>query len=284
MSGTLLTPSTVGEAVAARRDHPRAQVIAGGTDIVADLNRGRPPTGLISLMSLAELRGVQFHDGQWRLGAMATIAQLRGHAELSSPANALGQATRSLGSRQIRNRATLGGNICGSGSQRTLIPVLLAHDASVDVVGSDGPRSVALADMLASDGPRLGAEEILTAVRFTPSPGPQRFYRIGPRNAVCYATASVTLVVDEPNRCIRLALGSVAPTAVRAPAAEAIANEGVDWQRRIVDDRLAAAFGAAATLAADPVSDLSASAEYRRHAIAVMARRALRHIFEEDPE
>lgn len=284
MSGTLLTPSTVGEAVAARRDHPDAQVIAGGTDIVADLNRGRPPTGLVSLRALAELRGVQFHDGQWRLGAMATIAQLRGHAELSSSATALGQATRSLGSRQIRNRATLGGNICGSGSQRTLIPVLLAHDASVDVVGSDGPRSVALADMLASDEPRLGADEILTAVRFTPSSGPQRFYRIGPRNAVCYATASVTLLVDEPNRCIRLALGSVAPTAVRAWAAEAIANEGVDWQRRTVDDRLAAAFGAAAALAADPVSDLAASAEYRRHAIAVMARRALRHIFEEDPE
>lgn len=282
MSGTLLTPRTIGEAVAARRDHPRAQVIAGGTDIVADLNRGVPATGLVSLRAVAELRGVDLRDGQWRLGAMATVADVRANAELASAATALGQATRSLGSRQVRNRATVGGNICGGGPHRTLVPVLLAHDATVDMVGREGPRSVALADVLAPEGTCLVADEILTAVRFTPSTGPQLFYRVGPRNAVCYATASVTLVLDEPTHSVRLALGGVAPTAVRAPAAEAIGYEGVDWESRTVADDVAAAFGAAAARAADPVSDFVASADYRRHAVEVMARRALRHIFEGD--
>jgi CO/xanthine dehydrogenase FAD-binding subunit len=92
----------------------------------------------------------------------------------------------------------------------------------------------------------------------------------------------VTVVLDEPTRSVRVALGGVAPTAVRAPAAEAIGCEGVDWQGRTVSDDVAAAFGAAAAQSADPVSDFVASAEYRRHAVEVMARRALRHIFEEE--
>lgn len=282
MIGTLLTPRALADAVAARRDHPRAQLMAGGTDVVADLNRGLPATGLVSLRGIPELHGVDFHDGRWRLGAMTTIAEIQAHGDLAAAGTALGQATRSLGSRQIRNRATVGGNICGGGPQRTLIPVLLAQDASVDVVGPGGSRTAALPEVLAPQGCRLAAAELLTAVRFASSAGPQRFYRVGPRNAACYATASVTVVLDEPTRSVRVALGGVAPTAVRAPAAEAIGCEGVDWQGRTVSEDVAAAFGAAAAQSADPVSDFVASAEYRRHAVEVMARRALRHIFEEE--
>jgi len=282
MTGILLTPRSMAEAVAALRDHPRAQLIAGGTDVVADLNRGVPATGFVSLRGIAELRGVDLHDGRWQLGAMATIADLQANADLSSSGAALGQAARSLGSRQIRNRATVGGNISAGGAKRTLVPVLLAQDAAVDVVGPQGSRSIALADVLAPDGIRLAADEILTAVRFAPSIGPQRFYRVGPRNAVCYATASVAVVVDEPTRSVRVALGGAAPTAVRAPEAEAVGSQGIDWQSRTVSDDVAAAFGAAAAQAAEPISDFVASADYRRHAVAVMSRRALRHIFEED--
>lgn len=283
MAGLLLIPKTVDEAVAARRAHPRAQVIAGGTDVVADVNRGILPTGFVSLRRVAELHGISSADGQWRLGAMTTVAEVGANSEISSAATALGQAVRSLGSRQVRNRATVGGNICGGGPQRTLIPVLLAHDATIDVVGQNGPRNVALAEVLASEGTTLAADEILTAVRFTGSTGPQRFYRVGPRNAVCYATASVTVLVDEPTRSVRVALGGVSPTAVRAPTAETIGSEGLDWQGRTVDDDVAESFAAAAAAAAQPVSDFVASADYRRHAVTVMARRALRHIFEEEP-
>jgi len=284
MTGILLTPRALAEAVAMRRDHPEAQLIAGGTDVVADLNRGVTATGFVSLRGIAELRGVDLGDGQWRLGAMATIADLHANADLCAAGTAFGQAARSLGSRQIRNRATLGGNICGGGAQRTIVPVLLAQDAVVDMVGPDGSRSVALSGLLAPQGCRLAADEILTAVRFASSVGPQRFYRVGPRNAACYATASVAVVLDEPSQSVRLALGGVALTAVRASKAEAIGCAGVDWQSRTVADDVAAAFGAAAAQAADPVSDFVASADYRRHAVEVMARRALRHIFEEESQ
>lgn len=280
MSGALLVPGTLSDAIAARREHPRARVIAGGTDVVADLNRGSPPTGLISLRDLGDLRGIRFGNGRWRLGAMSTITEVFADAELAPPSSALGQAARSMGSRQIRNRATVGGNICGGGAQRTLIPILLAYDASVDIVGEQGPRTADLADVLAPDGTRLAADEILTAVHFTPVTGPQRFYRVGPRNAVCHATASVTVVLDEAARSVRVALGSVAPTAVRAPAAETLAREGIDWEQCRVSAELAEAFGVAAAEAAQPVSDVVASAAYRSHAVAVMARRALTHIFE----
>lgn len=280
MSGRLFSPETVGEVVAIRREHPSAQVIAGGTDIVANLNRGTAATGFVSLRALPELAEVCLDGGQWRLGAMATIADVRANAEISPPTSALGQATRSLGSRQIRNRATVGGNICGGGAQRTLIPVLLAQDATAELVGASGPRTVALEDVLAPQGSRLADDEILTAIRFDPIAGPQRFYRIGPRNAVCYATASVAVLIDEIRRSVRVALGGVAPTVVRAPAAETVGAKGVDWEHRTVDEDVAEAFGVAAAEATDPVSDLVASADYRRHAIAVMARRALRHIFE----
>ncbi len=284
MADTLLVPTTVAEAVAARRDHPRARVIAGGTDIVADLNRGTAPTGLVALRAVAGLRGIHSGAGQGRIGAMATVADVRANTDLAAATTALGQAARSLGSRQIRNQATVGGNICGGGPARTLIPVLLAYDADVDVAGTIGVRSTALTDILAPEGIRLAADEILTAVRFVPASGPQRYYRVGPRNAACYATASVTVVIDEPSRSVRLALGGVAPTAVRAPAAEAVGADGIDWPNHAVSDNLAAAFGAAAAQAAQPVSDLAASADYRRHAVEVMARRALRHIFDEEPE
>lgn len=283
MTGILLIPESLGEALTIRGDHPRAQIIAGGTDVVANLNRGQPATGFVSLRAIPELRGVQFSDGRWQLGAMTTIAELRSNTDLAPPASALRQATRSLGSRQVRNAATVGGNICGGGAVRTLIPILLAFDAEVDVVGTQGARTLALSDVLAPEGTRLGDDEILTAIRFRAVTGAQRYYRIGPRNAVCYATASVTVVLDETDRTVRVALGGVAPTAVRAPAAEIIGADGIDWQRRTVDADVALAFGAAAAAAADPVSDLTASADYRRHAVAVMARRALKHMFEEEP-
>lgn len=281
MTGILLTPGNLTDAVGALHRHPQTQLVAGGTDVVAELNRGRRPTGLISLRALPELVGISYAGGCWRVGAMTTIADIRANAGLAPSASALAQAARSFGSRQIRNRATVGGNICGGGSHRTLIPVLLAYDAAIEVVGPGGPRTERLPDLLASSGARSAVDEILTAVTFSPTSGPQRYYRIGPRNALCYATASVALVIDEPTQSVRIALGGVAVTAVRAPAAEALAGEGIDWQRRSVDAELAEAFGAIAAQAAQPVSDLVASAQYRRHAVEVMARRALKHVFEE---
>lgn len=171
MTGTLLTPRTLAEAVAARRMNPRARPIAGGTDVVAEMNRGAPVTGFISLRELPELRGMRHGDGQWRLGSMSTIAEIRANLDLAPAGSALGQACRSLGSRQVRNRATVGGNICGGGPQRTLIPVLLAYDAVVEVVGVQGRRRVPLSEVLEPGAPASPGTKSSPPCASHPPPG-----------------------------------------------------------------------------------------------------------------
>lgn len=281
MTTYLLTPSTVAEAVAARATAPAARVLAGGTDLVPDVVRGQDPTGYISLRAIPGLTGVTAADTVIRMGALTTVAELKSSAVIAARAPVLQRAARSLGSRQVRNRATVGGNVCAGGHQRSLVPALLALDASVEIAGPSGTRSADLAGVLTTTGPGLAPDEILTAIAFDAVAGPQAYFKIGQRNAVCYATAAVALVIDEPGRQVRLALGGVNPVPVRAREAEAVAAAGIDWSTRTVPDDVARAFGAAAAAAAGPVPDHVATPEYRRHAVEVMARRALAHAFEE---
>lgn len=282
MSAPLLIPSSIEEAVAARRESPDATVLAGGTHVLPTVDRLAGPGQLISLSRIDSLRGVTSEGGRWTIGGMTTVADLRTAPGVAAALPALAMACRSLGSRQVRNRATVGGNICAGGSQRSLVPVLLALDATVDLAGAGGTQTRPLSEVLAEEGSGVGPDEILTGVSFDAPSGHQVFYRIGPRNAVCWATAAVALVVDEPSRTVRLALGGVAPTSIRAAEAEATAQSGIDWDARTVPADVAVSFGEAAAAAANPITDAVATAEYRRHAIAVMARRSLESLFNEE--
>ncbi|MFN8124998.1 MAG: FAD binding domain-containing protein [Candidatus Nanopelagicales bacterium] len=278
----LYSPTTVAEAVSARQQAPEAVFLAGGTELIADQNRGVDPKGYISLRGIAGLTGIDVSADRVSIGALTTIAELKRSAALADGAAVLTKAARSLGSRQVRNRATVGGNIGAGGPERTLIPALLVLDAQVDIEGAGGRRTAALADIITPDGTELAPDEILTTVHLAPVRGPQSYFRIGARNAVCFATVALALVVDEDTRSLCLGLGGVAPTAVRAATAESLADR-VDWDSRTVSADVAQAFGAAAADDSSPVSDPVATAEYRRHATGVMARRALQHAFEEDP-
>lgn len=273
----LSRPSTVTEVLAALAANTRAVIVGGGTDVLADQNRGRDPQGYVVLRGVAGLRGTERQGDTLGLGSMTTVADLLSDPDIAEGASVLRQAARSMASRQVRERATVGGNICAGGGDRTLVPALLALDASVDVVDPAGTRSLSLSDFAAYGL----STSIVTRVSITLSEGPQVYYRVGPRNAMCYATAAVALVVDEAQKQVRLALGGVAPTSVRATEAEAFAAEGIDWSSRSVSERLAEEFGRLAASATDPVTDPVASADYRRHAVSVMSRRALKHAFEE---
>lgn len=279
MTTLLSRPATVAEAVGALTSSPGAVIVGGGTEIIADQNRGRDPRGYVALRGIHDLAGVVRQVDRLHLGSMATVADLLDDPHVSEGASALRQAARCMASRQVRERATVGGNICAGGGDRTLVPALLALDADVELVGEAGARAVPLVDL---DGIDL-VNVVLTSVSLTLSSGPQIYYRVGPRNAMCYATAAVALVVDEDRRQVRLGLGGVAPRSIRVPEAEACAAGAIDWSMRSVSDDLAEEFGRLSAAATDPVSDAVASADYRRHAIAVMARRALKHAFEEDP-
>jgi CO/xanthine dehydrogenase FAD-binding subunit len=196
----------------------------------------------------------------------------------------LRKAARAFGTRQIRNRGTVGGNIASGLPDRTLLPCFLALNAMVRLRSMNGTRTIALRDFLI--GPRqtaLAPDEILVDVTVKSAKGFQDYTMVGPRNAQFYVTASVALVVDEASRSVRLALGNAAPTALRSPLAEAFAAKSIDWDKRNVRDSIAARFGEIAAANCNPPSDVTSGSAYRRHAVKVMARRLLERAFEEGP-
>ena len=279
MTGTslLARPTSVEEAREALAASPLAIVVAGGTEVVANQNRGRDPEGYVSLRDVRDLTHLQWDEERLRIGSMVTVAALLEADDLRDRLPALSQAARSMASRQIRERATVGGNICAGGNDRTLVPVLLALGASVELVGPQGVETAELEEVVERDL----SGHLLTSIEIPLPTGPQIYFRVGPRNAMCYATASVALVIDELSHEVRLGLGGVAPVAVRAREAEAYAQQNLDWVGRSVSPSQAEEFGRLAATATDPVSDAAASADYRRHAVEVVSRRALTHVFQE---
>jgi CO/xanthine dehydrogenase FAD-binding subunit len=193
----------------------------------------------------------------------------------------LGRAARAFGTRQVRNRATVGGNIASGLPDRTLSPCLLALEATVHIESLDGARELPIAEFLTGPGrTALGPGEIITAVTVPRVEGFQDYTMIGPRNAQFYVTVSVALVVDAAARGVRLGLGNAGPTALRAREAEAFARTAIDWDNGRVSEDTAREFGEIAATHCDPPSDVTSSAAYRRHAVGVMARRILSQAFE----
>ena len=274
-------PRTLEEALELAASNPGIVPIAGGTDLMVELNMdlGRPET-LMDVSRLSDLGQLRRENGHLFLGAGVTytriMRELPGHT-------ALVQASRSVGSPQIRNRGTVGGNL-GTGSPAgDALPVLAAWDAEV-VLGRAGgsTRSVPWREFLT--GVKQTAREpgeLILGARWNVPTGPGSFSKIGTRNAMVIAVANLCLQLDEPTRSVRIALGSVAPTVVRAEAAETFAAQACE-DAGVWDDARAPLgadsferFGELVAEAASPIDDVRGTSLYRRHAVTVMARRAL---------
>jgi CO/xanthine dehydrogenase FAD-binding subunit len=278
---TVLAPDRLADALVALDGDPARTVLAGGTDLMVDVNYGRHrPTDVLSLRRLAELRAWRVEVGpggdEVVLGAAVSYTTLLG-PELSGLLPALGQAARTVGSPQIRNTGTIGGNLATGSPAGDTLPVLVAHGATVELASAHGRRTLPVADLLV--GPKVTAlapGELITAVRVPVVPGPGEFLKIGVRNAMVIAVANCALVVDTERRTLRCVLGSVGPVPVRDPEAERWAAARLDWDGgtppdpAVVDD-----FGRRLAAASRPIDDHRATADYRRHAVGVMARRAL---------
>jgi CO/xanthine dehydrogenase FAD-binding subunit len=277
----VLLPRTLGEALDMKAAHPDAVPIAGGTDLMVELNfdRARPET-MIDVSRLAELRGWRRDDGQVFVGAGLTYTQ----ALLELPEiRALAQASRSVGSPQIRNRGTIGGNLGTASPAGDALPVLAAHDGEV-VLGAAGDRTRTAPWSEFLVGPKrtaLAPDELILGARWRVTRGPQSFSKVGTRNAMVIAVASLCFVVDEDERTVRVSLGSVGPTVVRALDAEAFLGEALS-RAGAWDDPIAPvppdevdAFGERVAAAATPIDDVRGTAAYRRHACRVLATRAL---------
>jgi CO/xanthine dehydrogenase FAD-binding subunit len=277
----VLLPRSLDEALAMKAARPSAVPIAGGTDLMVEVNFGRlRPEAFLDVSRLSELQQIRREDGRLFLGAGVTYDRIE-HSLIDFPP--LVQASRSVGSPQIRRRATVGGNLGTASPAGDALPVLAAYQAEI-VVGRAGgaTRSLPWGEfLLGVKRTALEPAELILGMRWPVLRGPGSFSKIGSRNAMVIAVAGLCLVIDEDAHAVRVALGSVAPTVVRAPAAEAFAARALSdsgaWQdpAASLPDQAAREFGELVQAAAAPIDDVRGAAAYRRHTCGVMARRAL---------
>ncbi len=277
----VLAPRTLDEALGLKTAHPDAVPIAGGTDLMVDLNfNRRRPAALMDISYLPELRRGAREHGTIFLGAGMTYARIISEMPELTP---LVQASRTVGSPQIRNRGTVGGNLGTASPAGDALPVLAAYDAEVVLASAaGGQRAIPWREFFL--GPKRTALEpdaLILGVRWRATRGPGSFSKVGTRNAMVIAIASLCLILDEERRSVRVALGSVGPTVLRAPDAEAhVAAEMVRagvWADPAapLPPSVLDAFAEGVAAAARPIDDVRGTAIYRRHACAVLARRAL---------
>ncbi|GAA2725861.1 FAD binding domain-containing protein [Actinocorallia aurantiaca] len=271
-----LSPSTWAEALAAKADRPDATPIAGGTDVMVELNfRKRRPSTLLDLTRISGLDSWSERDGRIRIGAGLSYTRIM--EELGGRLPGLAAAARTIGSPQIRNRGTLGGNLGSASPAGDGHPPLLACGAEVELASVRGVRTVPAAEFFT--GPKrsvLAEDELIAAVHVAPAEGPQQFSKIGTRNAMVIAVSSFALALHPSRQAVGTGVGSAGPTPLRAPEAEEFAASELPWESRsALDPEVARRFGELVAAAASPIDDVRGGAAYRRHALSVMARRTL---------
>jgi CO/xanthine dehydrogenase FAD-binding subunit len=253
----VLTPRTLDEALRFKAEHPQALPIQGGTDVMVALNFDRTrPGAVLNLNEVSELRGWSRENGSLRLGAGLTYTEAM-TGELAEALPALAEASRTVGSPQIRNRGTIGGNLGTASPAGDALPPLAIEGAEVECASVRGVRRLPLTDFVTGvKRTALASDELITAVHVTPSRAPQTFMKIGPRNAMVIAVVSLAVSAGEE---LRASLGSASPrpVVVTAPREDA------------------SSFPELVAEAAAPIDDVRGTAAYRRHALQVLARRAL---------
>jgi CO/xanthine dehydrogenase FAD-binding subunit len=277
----VLQPTSWSDALAAKRDHPEAVPLAGGTDLLVELNfdRRRPET-IIDLTRVPELNEWSRTNGEVRIGAGVTYARLI--AELAPELPGLAIASRTIGSPQIRNRGTVGGNLGTSSPAGDALPPLVASGARIELAAASGTRFVPVDDFcIAPKRNVLAPDELIAAIHLPVASGPQQFSKIGTRNAMVIAVASFALSLDPPARKAGTGIGSAGPTPLRARAAEGflegvLDEEGLWESSGPLPASAVTHFGHLVGEASQPIDDVRGSAAYRRHALGVMAGRTLK--------
>jgi CO/xanthine dehydrogenase FAD-binding subunit len=255
----VLTPSSLAEALRLKAERPDALPIQGGTDVMVELNFDRArPAALLNLNEVPELRGWSRQNGTLFLGSGLTYAEAM-EPPLADLLPALAEASRTVGGPQIRNRGTIGGNLATASPAGDALPPLLVSGTEVRIGCVEGIRTVPLQEFLL--GPKrndLRENELILGVDVnagTPA-SRQTFMKVGPRNAMVIAVVSLAVRVDQE---LRAAFGSAGPvpTLVRARL-----DEVDSFPQRVAE-------------AASPIDDVRGTADYRRHALRILTRRAL---------
>ena len=282
----ILAPDTWEQALAMKAAQPEAIPIAGGTDLMVALNFDRArPQAILDLTRVPELREWGTDDGRLRIGAGVTYTRLI--EELGDRLPGLAIASRTVGSPQIRNRGTVGGNLGTASPAGDGLPPLYVSDAEVELVSVTGTRLVPVTDFVIGPKRQVAREdELIAAFHLPAATGAQQFAKIGTRNAMVIAVCSLSLAIWPERRAVCACIGSAGPTPIRAAEAEAfiagvLDDEGLWEERGALSDAAVEHFGELVAAAAAPIDDVRGSAAYRRHALGVLARRTLTWAWEE---
>src|SRR3712207_2933886 len=249
---------------------------------MVDLNFDRErPGAIVDLTKVPEIQDCSQEDGRLRIGAGVTYTRII--AELGNRLPGLAMASRTVGSPQIRNRGTVGGNLGTASPAGDALPPLYASDAEVELASTGGTRRVPVSEFIT--GPKrnvMRPDELIAAFHIPRAEGPQQYAKIGTRNAMVIAVCAFGLALHPEQKKVGTCLGSAAPTPVRASEAEEFAEGVLEWDSRgEIGDSALARFGELVGEAARPISDVRGSAAYRAHAVGVLARRTLNWAWEE---
>ena len=273
-------PTTLQEASRLLREKgPGGRFLAGGTDLVIAMKeKGLLPNYIVDLKRVPAISGIrQNPDGSISLGALTTMYEIEISPLIKKKFHFLAQSAAEVGSIQIRNRATIGGNMCNATPSADTAPALIALGARAKISGAAGERSISLEEFFKGPGQTvLSADEILTEIFIprTPSGLVGEYIKFSPREMMDLAYVGVAVAYDfEPQKTtcagVRIVLGAVAPTPIRAKRAEATV------ERQVLNESLAENAGNIAAEEAKPISDVRSTADYRRAMVAAMTKRAL---------
>ncbi|XIE80690.1 xanthine dehydrogenase family protein subunit M [Streptomyces sp. SBR177] len=275
-----LRPASWEEALAAKAEHPTAVPIAGGTDIMVEINFDhRRPEYLLDLNRIELLGEWEVGEENVRLGASVPYSRIMENLREELPGLAL--ASHTVASPQIRNRGGVGGNLGTASPAGDAHPALLAAGAEVEVESVRGTRFIPIDEFYKGvKRNALEPDELIKTVHVKKADGPQQYSKVGTRNAMVIAVCAFGLALHPETRTVRTGIGSAAPTPVRATAAEEFLNaaleEGGFWDNgKIITPSIAKQFAELASGACNPIDDVRGTAKYRRHAVGIMARRTL---------
>jgi len=280
---TVIVAKELSTALAALREHADARLIQGGTDLMVEINFNHvKPTTMVSLRDIEALRTIQTDSqGIMSIGSGVPYSIIEGEPVLTA-IPALAQAARTVGSPQIRAAGSLGGNLGTCSPAGDTLPVMFALDAMIHLNTLDSHRVVSIHDFMTGVKRSVRQhDEVITSIDFPIVRGWQGYSKVGVRNAMVISVASACLVADHDNANVRLALGSVGPTIIRCREAEAWLASSQDLTAgQTISLDVANEFGKRAAAESSPIDDHRSTAEYRRHAISVLASRLLRKAYQ----